>query len=244
VGAEGKLLSGAVVLALGLGVALLFRRDAPPSSPERALPSMGQERLRLRDAEPSAIDLGPPRSGPAPPAGDFSSSEPPRVEPLAIASPSPGPPEPVESAPPELPESYRRDTLPVTMRVARGDEPPRDEPPTSRPAPRTRTHRVVDGDTLSRLALRYLGDADRFGEIFAANRDVLPEPDVLPIGVELKIPPKDRPAVSPGPLSPPLKSLSTDETPKMVPIRSSPEPPTPTKKAEAPPAMLPVPTPF
>jgi hypothetical protein len=66
---------------------------------------------------------------------------------------------------------------------------------------------------------------------------VLPEPDMLPIGVELKIPPKDRPAVSPGPLSPPLESLSTGgdpSAPKMVPVRTPSEPP----------AMLPVPSPF
>lgn len=233
-GAEGKLLSGAAVLALGLGAALLFRREAPAPRKD-ALPPMGQEQLRLRNDEPSAIDLGPPRSGPAPPAAEY-----PAAEPLAIASPPPGPLEPVEDVPPELPDTYRQDALPVTMRVARDAAPPRDAapraaPPASRSA--GRTHRVVDGDTLSRLALRYLGDADRFAEIFAANRDVLPEPDVLPIGVELKIPPKDRPAVSPGPLSPPLGSLSSEDdpqAPKMAPVGPSSKPP----------AMLPVPVPF
>ena len=39
------------------------------------------------------------------------------------------------------------------------------------------------------LAERYLGPASRAGEIFAANRDVLFDPKLLPIGVELKIPP-------------------------------------------------------
>ena len=57
-----------------------------------------------------------------------------------------------------------------------------------------RIHKVADGDTLARLAARYLGSSDRYGEIFAANRGVLSTPDLLPIGVELVIPPRQRPA--------------------------------------------------
>jgi nucleoid-associated protein YgaU len=38
------------------------------------------------------------------------------------------------------------------------------------------------------LAERYLGDADRYLEIYEANRDLLPSPEVLPIGARLKIP--------------------------------------------------------
>ena len=40
-----------------------------------------------------------------------------------------------------------------------------------------RTHVVVDGDTLTGLAARYLGSSDRFREIFDANRNVLAKPD-------------------------------------------------------------------
>jgi nucleoid-associated protein YgaU len=49
-------------------------------------------------------------------------------------------------------------------------------------------HRIVDGDTLPQLAQRYLGSAERQGEIFEANRGVLSSPDLLPIGAMLKIP--------------------------------------------------------
>jgi nucleoid-associated protein YgaU len=52
-----------------------------------------------------------------------------------------------------------------------------------------RTHRIVDGDTLEGLADLYLGSMARANEIFDANRDVLSDPKLLPIGVELKIPP-------------------------------------------------------
>ena len=57
-----------------------------------------------------------------------------------------------------------------------------------------RVHRIVDGDTLASLARRYLGDAARAGEIFEANRDVLPSPEALPIGAAVRIPPRCSPA--------------------------------------------------
>ncbi|HET6883925.1 MAG TPA: LysM peptidoglycan-binding domain-containing protein [Pirellulales bacterium] len=60
--------------------------------------------------------------------------------------------------------------------------------PEPSPTPVYASHRIVDGDTLSGLAARYLGSSKRFNEIFEANRDRLPSPDLLPIGVVLRIP--------------------------------------------------------
>jgi nucleoid-associated protein YgaU len=54
---------------------------------------------------------------------------------------------------------------------------------------KARTHVVVDGDTLTGLAARYLGSSDRYREIFDANRQLLSTPDLLPIGATLEIPP-------------------------------------------------------
>jgi hypothetical protein len=51
-------------------------------------------------------------------------------------------------------------------------------------------HVVADGDTLSQLALRYLGRAELYGQIYELNRDVLASPDLLPIGAVLRIPPR------------------------------------------------------
>jgi len=48
-------------------------------------------------------------------------------------------------------------------------------------------HVIHNGDTLERLAQRYLGDERRAIEIFELNRDVLKNPHVLPIGAELQI---------------------------------------------------------
>jgi nucleoid-associated protein YgaU len=56
------------------------------------------------------------------------------------------------------------------------------------PPPPTRTHRIVDGDSLPKLATRYLRDAARSAEIFDLNRELLHSPDLLPIGAELKLP--------------------------------------------------------
>ncbi len=53
-------------------------------------------------------------------------------------------------------------------------------------------HIVVDGDSLARLAGRYLDDPHRGDEIYQLNRDVLTSPDLLPIGAELKIPDRKR----------------------------------------------------
>ena len=64
-------------------------------------------------------------------------------------------------------------------------------PAVARAADGPQTHRIVDGDSLADLAARYLGSALCSGEIFQANRDVLADPELLPIGVELKIPYRD-----------------------------------------------------
>jgi nucleoid-associated protein YgaU len=67
-----------------------------------------------------------------------------------------------------------------------------------------RRHRIVDGDTLSKLAAEYLGSAERYLEIFEFNRDLLKSPDLLPVGKTLKIPPSLAPAnvATPGAASP------------------------------------------
>ena len=58
------------------------------------------------------------------------------------------------------------------------------------PAPvlQLRFHLVAAGDTLSGIALKQLGDAGPFAEIFALNGDVLSNPDVLVVGQVLQLP--------------------------------------------------------
>jgi nucleoid-associated protein YgaU len=49
-------------------------------------------------------------------------------------------------------------------------------------------HVVEPGDTLSAIAESFYGDPGKFRIIFAANRDVLDDPDVIVPGQTLRIP--------------------------------------------------------
>ena len=49
-------------------------------------------------------------------------------------------------------------------------------------------HTVVSGDTLSKLAKRYLGDANAYMKIFEANKDTLKDPNMIKVGQQLTIP--------------------------------------------------------
>jgi nucleoid-associated protein YgaU len=50
------------------------------------------------------------------------------------------------------------------------------------------TYTVKSGDTLSKIAKEFLGDADAYMEIFNANRDQLTDPNLIKPGQVLKIP--------------------------------------------------------
>lgn len=51
-----------------------------------------------------------------------------------------------------------------------------------------RYHTVAEGDSLSRISMRYYGTPNRWQEIFQANRDVLQGSSALRIGMQLRIP--------------------------------------------------------
>lgn len=52
----------------------------------------------------------------------------------------------------------------------------------------SRTYIVQSGDTLSKIAKEYYGDAGRYMDIFNANKDKLTSPDKIQVGQELVIP--------------------------------------------------------
>jgi len=59
------------------------------------------------------------------------------------------------------------------------------------PAPaakQPRVHEVVAGDTLSKIAKQFYGDAAQYPKIFEANRDQLKDPNVIKPGQRLVIP--------------------------------------------------------
>lgn len=160
----------------GTGAAMLFRRDGTPtaSTPSRPI----DHPLVLRDRSPEEspgvfvreFPLLPPRSSPAdmgPTGAD---------RPATVVTPAR-----IEGPPPSLPKDY-----PGTGRPNWGA--PMTLGPTTTPPAKFVRHKIIDGDTLPSLAKRYLGDKDRYREIFEVNRDVLSSPELLPIGRQLKIP--------------------------------------------------------
>jgi nucleoid-associated protein YgaU len=50
------------------------------------------------------------------------------------------------------------------------------------------TYTVVAGDSLSKIAKRYYGDANQWRRIHEANRDQITNPDLIHPGQRLKIP--------------------------------------------------------
>lgn len=52
----------------------------------------------------------------------------------------------------------------------------------------SRTYIVQSGDTLSKIAKEYYGDANKYMDIYNANTDKLSDPDKIQVGQELVIP--------------------------------------------------------
>lgn len=52
------------------------------------------------------------------------------------------------------------------------------------------TYSVQPGDTLSKISKQFYGDANKYMEIFNANRDKLNDPNKIQVGQQLTIPPQ------------------------------------------------------
>jgi nucleoid-associated protein YgaU len=175
-----KVAMAVCVLAAGICVAMMSRLDLrrPASSA-----SVVQElRIRSREAASRPVAPVPDKCGTLP-------EQP--IEPRPVERPTIVVPQAAEATPPPLAASYA-DTPPTSEQ--RRHKPSESMVPLRETA---HTHRIVDGDTLESLAQRYLGSADRAAELFDANRHVLSDPRLLPIGAELRIPPNDRPQSRP-----------------------------------------------
>jgi nucleoid-associated protein YgaU len=172
-----KLIAAGAVLGVGLALALLFRRDEPAPMATIAATMTTQAASALVTPTPlpvpvTAFDgqLSPLSPTPAVNAGLTLDHVP---APAAIEPP----------LPPEF--DVASPGRPVYASMA-------DEPGASAAANSPfRAHVVHNGDTLERLAERYLADGARAVELFDLNRDVLENPHLLPIGAELRIPTSD-----------------------------------------------------
>jgi nucleoid-associated protein YgaU len=60
----------------------------------------------------------------------------------------------------------------------------------SAPAAQNQNYSVKPGDTLSKIAKQFYGDANAYMKIFEANRNILSDPNKIQVGQSLVIPPK------------------------------------------------------
>jgi nucleoid-associated protein YgaU len=56
------------------------------------------------------------------------------------------------------------------------------------PEPEEQTYTIAPGDSLSKIAKHFYGDASKWRQIFEANRDVIKDPDLIYPGKTIKIP--------------------------------------------------------
>lgn len=170
-----KLVAAASVLAVGLALAWPWRRDE--SLPPRVLPIAGQ-----------TTSFG---SVPPPPASAIPSAAT-SISATTIGTTSASlPSSPAVALPQTLTAAKPITSLPeITPPFGATPSPEPESPITER------IHVVHPGDSLERLARRYLGDEARAIEIFDLNRQLLENPHLLPIGAELKIPAGAEPPTS------------------------------------------------
>ncbi|HEY2118699.1 MAG TPA: LysM peptidoglycan-binding domain-containing protein [Candidatus Acidoferrum sp.] len=55
-------------------------------------------------------------------------------------------------------------------------------------APKQKTYTVAAGDSLSKIAKQFYGNANEYTKIFEANRNVLSDPNMVKVGQQLVIP--------------------------------------------------------
>ncbi|HWB12311.1 MAG TPA: LysM peptidoglycan-binding domain-containing protein [Pirellulales bacterium] len=177
-----RLLIALALLTGGTAVALVSRRNTDESEPSISAYAPKSP----KSLGPLPLDLAEEPVQPAHLSGrieaDMDESP---AAPQEDATPSPEPPAaPVSDhwRPSMRTASYQAASAPATP------SPPESPKPKADQKVSFVTHRIVDGDTLSDLAQRYLGSSKRFSVIFNANRDRLQSPDLLPIGAELRIP--------------------------------------------------------
>ncbi len=186
---QRKVVLAAVVLCIGVGSAFYFRKSPSSVTPRPAAPLF---RAQVAATPPMQASTGPAASHLLGRIDSLEISDE-RLGPVDL-QPSASDPEfradrfhGMSATPPwdEDRNSVGARTASVRSRI---DSNFPNAAEISNPRPRLRTHRVSDGDTLTSLALRYLGRSDRYYEIYEANQPQLRTPDVLPIGMLLHIP--------------------------------------------------------
>lgn len=153
------------MLVIGFAVAFCFPRAPASHVAESEVLASPELAFIPVKAYPSAVD-----------AADESTSRPGPTS----ADATPSVPEPVQEVPVPEPE-VSTEVNPATVEVQATGEAPAIEPV-------VRLHQVQVGETLSGIALKYLGSSQRYYEIYEANQDQLSTPDAVKVGMALRIP--------------------------------------------------------
>lgn len=85
----------------------------------------------------------------------------------------------------ELTEEEKEPEQPAVDTAARSEEPAAPEPPKEK---EPRIHVVGQGDNLGNISRKYYGEFKRWKDIAEANKEILPDPNKLKIGMKLVIP--------------------------------------------------------
>ncbi len=185
-----KLVLTTLVLVLGIGLAWHFRKsgDAPLSGVDKS-PVLSASHSIEAETPPSTASKAPPAEAANSvdsPTARLVGASPLRTDSATAANGAVGSAstaragDRVPSLSSSFPDSERRttaDSSPLGLPSGLGSL-----------GPSAPMHRIADGDTLGQLAAHYLGSADRWRELYDFNRDVLTNPELLPIGAELRIP--------------------------------------------------------
>lgn len=182
-----------LVLAGGIALALPFRKPAAqlpqPDAPATAIDGPGLTADPSANAR-SAVPLAVVPSGSSLPVIVVQRGS------AAANSDKPGGTEPKVSSIPSLrsdkPDTPRETVARLAADYASLGDLARSElarePRTNEDGAAEVRHTIVDGDTLAALAEFYLGSEDQQAVIFQRNRDLLDDPHLLPIGLEIVIP--------------------------------------------------------
>lgn len=172
-----KLLVVATVLAAGIAFAWPFRKTATTIA---ALP-LDRAPARVRPSATTRSSSVPPMRHVAAKMTSTLNSRSPQLN-ATLEGPVTPPIPPILSQS-DLNHESRSSTRPAYPTIDQQSDASRE----SR-WPREVIHVVQNGDTLEKLAKRYLGDSTRALEIFKINRDRLTNPHLLPIDAELRVP--------------------------------------------------------
>ncbi len=81
-----------------------------------------------------------------------------------------------------------REKVMLTVGNTKGIAKVEDKMVTAAPAPEAKMHTVASGESLSKIAKKYYGDAMKYNIIFEANKPPLSDPDKIYPGQVLRIP--------------------------------------------------------